>query len=750
MLQVAIVAGPDKGSVFRLPDRLSHVVGRFKGSVPLNDQSVSRHHARFSFHNGHWLITDLGSANGTYLNDTQIEQPAELNDGDQLEMGRTLIQVRLLSLDEAGEVDHIISVLPTPAEQAAKADDTAQGVEVAPSEARPLPAATDVAVLDGEARNMLGEILQTLHSQPADRVERKLEEICDQLKQDTAATHEDAGLTRLEEKLEDLRQRVENGAELRPMLETLQARLDDGIGDKLDTLIDQVSDGGPGTFGRVGTLLADTNRTTDLVTATEVERKLDRLTHLVEKSSQDPAQQNVETMMLAVRNLPQVHPDTATAEQIADLQDSIDSLPQRLVEAMSQVQIAAPTAVDPALHGKLDAVLEALAQLEFSGMDSEQELKLSSQDADRLEQLRQSLERLPDVPDTQPLLERILDAVQNQTSEADLKEQLARIGEELAQIRNVPAAASTGEMKLSESDAAQLGTLQELLQTLPQRLDQQPLLERVLAEVQSGTTDDQFKQQLADIGDELKHLRNLPAPTAPTELKLSESDASRLGSLQELLETLPQRLDQQPLLEKVLAALESSGPDSNMTEQLADIRQALDDVRNLPAVAGPTELALSPADAARFESLQHLLETLPQRLDHKPMLEQILASIDGLDDGSDLRAQLDEVLAEIRAGGSDEQVSQHIGELQKRIEALPEPVDQKRLFTLVQSVLEHQRREGRRIDRLAELAERQSSQPAPVSPPSAPAAPAPAPAPSPQRTPADHHRGPLHSRIRRR
>lgn len=74
------------------------VLGRASGSQrvdvdlgPLDpDAYVSRRHARISYERGRYWIADLGSSNGTYLNDRRLEQDraVALQDGDRIRLGR--------------------------------------------------------------------------------------------------------------------------------------------------------------------------------------------------------------------------------------------------------------------------------------------------------------------------------------------------------------------------------------------------------------------------------------------------------------------------------------------------------------------------------------------------------------------------------------------------------------------------------------------------------------------------------------
>ncbi len=68
------------------------VIGRSaKCDVQIDQESVSRNHCRVSFDGASYGIRDLGSTNGTYVNDDLVEQFV-LRDGDQLKIGRTILK----------------------------------------------------------------------------------------------------------------------------------------------------------------------------------------------------------------------------------------------------------------------------------------------------------------------------------------------------------------------------------------------------------------------------------------------------------------------------------------------------------------------------------------------------------------------------------------------------------------------------------------------------------------------------------
>ena len=61
--------------------------------VVLTDKGASRKHAQLRLRDGAWMLTDLGSTNGTRLNG-QTVQSRELADGDKITIGTTVIGFR--------------------------------------------------------------------------------------------------------------------------------------------------------------------------------------------------------------------------------------------------------------------------------------------------------------------------------------------------------------------------------------------------------------------------------------------------------------------------------------------------------------------------------------------------------------------------------------------------------------------------------------------------------------------------------
>jgi pSer/pThr/pTyr-binding forkhead associated (FHA) protein len=85
-----VLEGIDKGRVFRdLPTPVT--IGREEGNMlRLNDERVSRFHAKVQFDNSEIILTDLESTNGTRVNGNVI-QIRRLRPGDRVGLGRSLL-----------------------------------------------------------------------------------------------------------------------------------------------------------------------------------------------------------------------------------------------------------------------------------------------------------------------------------------------------------------------------------------------------------------------------------------------------------------------------------------------------------------------------------------------------------------------------------------------------------------------------------------------------------------------------------
>jgi pSer/pThr/pTyr-binding forkhead associated (FHA) protein len=86
---LAVMAGPGNGSLYRL-DRPRVVLGRAGAgaTIELDDPEVSRSHAALECSGDRIVLRDLGSRNGTFVDERQVQEQA-LRDGSEFRLGRT-------------------------------------------------------------------------------------------------------------------------------------------------------------------------------------------------------------------------------------------------------------------------------------------------------------------------------------------------------------------------------------------------------------------------------------------------------------------------------------------------------------------------------------------------------------------------------------------------------------------------------------------------------------------------------------
>lgn len=122
-----ILQGADKGRTFEFSESPTFI-GRDSQDIPLTDNTVSRRHAELTKKNDNvWVIRDLNSANGTYVNGVKLSSTLELKQGDQIRCGATLIvyggvrargipgQLEGLRIDEKGNIveSSIMATVPS-------------------------------------------------------------------------------------------------------------------------------------------------------------------------------------------------------------------------------------------------------------------------------------------------------------------------------------------------------------------------------------------------------------------------------------------------------------------------------------------------------------------------------------------------------------------------------------------------------------------------------------------------------------
>ena len=71
------------------------VVGRGdQATIVLDDNFLSSRHASFHHRDDGWVVEDLGSTNGTYLDNVKVDRIARLHPGDRVQLGNVILEVR--------------------------------------------------------------------------------------------------------------------------------------------------------------------------------------------------------------------------------------------------------------------------------------------------------------------------------------------------------------------------------------------------------------------------------------------------------------------------------------------------------------------------------------------------------------------------------------------------------------------------------------------------------------------------------
>jgi pSer/pThr/pTyr-binding forkhead associated (FHA) protein len=63
-------------------------------TLVLNDDYASSRHARIFPQDGQWIVEDLGSTNGTYLDRQKVTRPTPVSIGVPIRIGKTVLELR--------------------------------------------------------------------------------------------------------------------------------------------------------------------------------------------------------------------------------------------------------------------------------------------------------------------------------------------------------------------------------------------------------------------------------------------------------------------------------------------------------------------------------------------------------------------------------------------------------------------------------------------------------------------------------
>jgi pSer/pThr/pTyr-binding forkhead associated (FHA) protein len=135
--QLVMRTGPNPGKTFTLNKPEMYIGRDISNDIVINDAEVSRKHVRFIAQGDQYVIEDLGSTNGTFINGQRIAGPHALSSGESIQMGENVVLVF-----ETMAYDPDSTAVMTPRE-AATMDTGSEEPPVMPEpEPEPFPAAT--------------------------------------------------------------------------------------------------------------------------------------------------------------------------------------------------------------------------------------------------------------------------------------------------------------------------------------------------------------------------------------------------------------------------------------------------------------------------------------------------------------------------------------------------------------------------------------------------------------------------------
>jgi pSer/pThr/pTyr-binding forkhead associated (FHA) protein len=92
--QLIVTGGALAGTVIPLADQQITIGRAADATLVLTDDYASTRHARLFPQNGEWIVEDLGSTNGTYLDRQKVTQPTPVPVGMPVRIGKTVLELR--------------------------------------------------------------------------------------------------------------------------------------------------------------------------------------------------------------------------------------------------------------------------------------------------------------------------------------------------------------------------------------------------------------------------------------------------------------------------------------------------------------------------------------------------------------------------------------------------------------------------------------------------------------------------------
>ena len=92
--RLLVTAGGLAGTTIGLSNEQITIGRANDATLVLNDDYASSRHARLFPQDGQWIVEDLGSTNGTYLDRQKVTQPTPVPPGVPIRIGKTVLELR--------------------------------------------------------------------------------------------------------------------------------------------------------------------------------------------------------------------------------------------------------------------------------------------------------------------------------------------------------------------------------------------------------------------------------------------------------------------------------------------------------------------------------------------------------------------------------------------------------------------------------------------------------------------------------
>jgi pSer/pThr/pTyr-binding forkhead associated (FHA) protein len=100
--QLIMRTGPTPGATFTLEGDQLNIGRDSTNEITINDAEVSRRHARLTFQGGKYVLEDLGSTNGTFVNGQRLAGPRVLKAGEVVSFGEQIVLVFEVTANDPG------------------------------------------------------------------------------------------------------------------------------------------------------------------------------------------------------------------------------------------------------------------------------------------------------------------------------------------------------------------------------------------------------------------------------------------------------------------------------------------------------------------------------------------------------------------------------------------------------------------------------------------------------------------------